>query len=343
MKRLFLLACLILMAVFCYAAPEPEATDWVTFTRTSPTTGTVRWSTTPSEFVGMYYFGIHPVDVLYFPEAGQPHPDWNGSGWPRGIPGASAELDTYIEAPGVYVGDCPGPLDPAKDYVAYIASVNGNWAYHAVSSSYHNPPEEQHLPVQLSSFTATQTSISQALIKWTVGSETSMLGYHVYAGTSNQLSSAECMSSNYIPAQNNSSTTSYSFVATDITEYGTYYFWLEAIPQGGNSDFYGPITLNFNEPTTPQFPDRTELFNAYPNPFYNSTTLRADLKAGEKGKVAIYNVSGQLVNTYSVTQGTNNLLWDGRDTRGNDCPNGIYFYKLDTPSQHQVKKLIIAK
>jgi flagellar hook assembly protein FlgD len=42
-------------------------------------------------------------------------------------------------------------------------------------------------------------------------------------------------------------------------------------------------------------------------------------------------------------QGTNNLLWDGKDASGIQCTNGIYFYKLDTPSQHQVKKLIIAK
>jgi len=68
------------------------------------------------------------------------------------------------------------------------------------------------------------------------------------------------------------------------------------------------------------------------------------VKTGETGTVTIYNVIGQVVRTYSVTGGSNQIVkWDGKDSRGNTCGSGIYFYKLSTPTANQSKKIVVVK
>jgi len=85
--------------------------------------------------------------------------------------------------------------------------------------------------------------------------------------------------------------------------------------------------------------------NAYPNPFKanSSTNIEVSLKAGDTGTLSIYNVQGQLVKIVSLTEGTHMVNWNGRDTRGNACGSGIYFYKLSTQSMNQTKKMVIVK
>jgi hypothetical protein len=39
----------------------------------------------------------------------------------------------------------------------------------------------------------------------------------------------------------------------------------------------------------------------------------------------------------------NNLNWNGKDSKGNVCGSGIYFYKLSTPSMNMTKKMVIVK
>jgi flagellar hook assembly protein FlgD len=87
------------------------------------------------------------------------------------------------------------------------------------------------------------------------------------------------------------------------------------------------------------------MHNAYPNPFRagSGTTIAVEVKKGDSGTVTIYNILGQVVKTFSLTEGTNNLNWNGRDSKGNLCGNGIYFYKLSTNSLNQTKKMVIVK
>jgi len=67
------------------------------------------------------------------------------------------------------------------------------------------------------------------------------------------------------------------------------------------------------------------------------------VKAGENGTVTIYNILGQAVKTFPVSEGFTKLNWNGRDTKANVCGSGIYFYKLSTPTMNQTKKMVIVK
>ncbi len=204
---------------------------------------------------------------------------------------------------------------------------------------------DETLPITLASFTAVVNAQNLLTIAWATASETSMLGYNVYYKSSAANLDMICLNPVVIPAENSSSGSQYSFVASELTEPGTYYFWLEAISIDGSSEFYGPVnaTLSVNE--VPPLPDRTQMSDAWPNPFQigQHTNIQVQMKAGETGAVNIYNLSGQIVKSYSVTAGNQILNWDGLDNRGNYCASGVYFYKLQSPSISQTKKLVIIK
>ena len=94
---------------------------------------------------------------------------------------------------------------------------------------------------------------------------------------------------------------------------------------------------------TPDLPDRSSLQAAYPNPFVSKTTIRAEIKNGEQARLGIYNVAGQLIKSYELKQGFHELAWDGRDASGVQCSDGVYLYKLTSPTISESRKMILMK
>jgi len=204
--------------------------------------------------------------------------------------------------------------------------------------------EDPTLPVELSYFAATLTAENFVNIAWTTQSETNMNGFNIYKNDgSDNLAGANRIA--YIPAYNTSTTQNYKHIDKEVELGHTYYYWLECVEISGHSTFNGPYPIYVNGPTPPVLPEYTKMHNAYPNPFRagSGTTIAVEVKKGDSGTVTIYNILGQVVKTFSLTEGTNNLNWNGRDSKGNLCGNGIYFYKLSTNSLNQTKKMVIVK
>ncbi|MDD4223125.1 MAG: T9SS type A sorting domain-containing protein [Candidatus Cloacimonetes bacterium] len=199
-------------------------------------------------------------------------------------------------------------------------------------------------PVELSSFTATLTGQFYVQLSWTSQTETQMMGYRVYRNTSAQQSSSELIDNPMIPATNTSTTQNYTVVDDDVLIGQTYYYWLEAVDYNSSS-FHGPVSVTVTGNVPPVLPEVTEMYNAYPNPFKanGSTNIEVSLKAGDTGTLTIYNVIGQIVKTVNLTEGNHMVTWNGRDSRGNACGSGIYFYKLSTQTMNQTKKMVIVK
>ncbi|MFO8144735.1 MAG: T9SS type A sorting domain-containing protein [Candidatus Syntrophosphaera sp.] len=199
------------------------------------------------------------------------------------------------------------------------------------------------VPVELSSFTAT-TMQENVQLQWVSQTELNMLGYRVYRNEENNQSNSLLITPEMIPATNTSSTQTYSIVDDEVEFDHTYYYWLESVDMGSHQ-FHGPVSVIVEGEVPPVLPEMSTVSNAYPNPFKanTNTTIEVTIKEGESGAISIYNVLGQVVKTYSVQSGTHNITWNGRDSRGNVCGSGIYFYKLSTPSMNQTKKLVIVK
>ena len=205
-------------------------------------------------------------------------------------------------------------------------------------------PEDETLPVEMSSFAAFINSDNLAVVKWITASETAMQGFRVYTNTDAALSNAILLTPNMIVAENSSNGATYSFTASEITEVGTHYFWLEALSMDGGSQYFGPGIVELTSPEdSPILPIRTALGNAFPNPFISNATIRAEVKAGEQARLSIYNIAGQLIKSYDLNQGSHELGWDGKDASGIRCSSGVYLYRLTSPTVSESKKIILMK
>lgn len=200
------------------------------------------------------------------------------------------------------------------------------------------------LPVELSVFNAVLTAQNFVKLSWISESETNMLGYRVYRAESANQAEALLITPIMIQATNTSTTQNYSIEDREVSTGNTYYYWLEAVDYS-HSSFFGYRAVEVLGDVTPELPVQSAMKSAYPNPFRASsnTNIEVSVKAGETGTVTIYNVLGQVVKTYSVSEGNHNITWNARDSRGNICGSGIYFYKMSTPSMNQTKKMAIVK
>ncbi|MDH4222589.1 MAG: cohesin domain-containing protein, partial [candidate division Zixibacteria bacterium] len=91
----------------------------------------------------------------------------------------------------------------------------------------------------------------------------------------------------------------------------------------------------------------------FPNPFNPVTTIPFSLKTRDlnssgyiPASLKIYNIKGQLVKTLFEEEklaGDYSIIWDGKDTSGNEVASGIYFYRLKALDYSETKKMILLR
>lgn len=102
---------------------------------------------------------------------------------------------------------------------------------------------------------------------------------------------------------------------------------------GGNT--VGIVSINH------QIPEKFSLQQNYPNPFNPTTSIRFNLPTKSFVKLTIYNSLGQ-----KVSQLINEQLEIGSydyEFESNGIPSGIYFYKLETDTFSETKKMVLIK
>ncbi len=207
------------------------------------------------------------------------------------------------------------------------------------------------VPVELSSFSATYTAGQFVSIKWTVQSETNLLGYFVLRNDLEELDTAQQLNTTPISEGTQSGTQiSYLYRDQQIESNKTYYYWLQSLDLDGVTQMFGPISVVIGDEddneVTPEVPVRTTLLNAYPNPFNPMTTIPYYLKTEGDVRIEIFNQKGQSVWTHfaqSQTAGFHLLRWDGRDLNGILQTSGVYYYRMTSGKYSGVKKLILLK
>lgn len=226
----------------------------------------------------------------------------------------------------------------------------GHWTTESSANSTPGAPhDDQTLPVTLSSFMAVQTAENFAEITWTTESEASLTGYHVYRNESNEQETAYRISNSLIVSLNTNNSNHYSYLDNEVEMNTTYYYWLQINEFDGSTSFYGPYEIRINDDyATPEIviPTKTTLKNVYPNPFNPSTSVSFYMEQAENVKINVYNVRGQLISNITkdnFTEGFHNVVWNGKDTKGNDCASGIYFFRMETKNNVQTLKGILMK
>jgi hypothetical protein len=80
------------------------------------------------------------------------------------------------------------------------------------------------------------------------------------------------------------------------------------------------------------------LSSNFPNPFNPITDINFSVKGSETGILTIYNAKGQVVENKKFTSGVHSYTWNA-----DKYSSGIYFYKLQTESFSEVKKMLMLK
>lgn len=85
----------------------------------------------------------------------------------------------------------------------------------------------------------------------------------------------------------------------------------------------------------------------HPNPFNPQTTLAFELpKPAAKVTLRLFDAQGRQVALLldgPLPAGRHQLVWDGRDARGNACSSGLYFSLLETPTDRATGKLTLLR
>ena len=133
----------------------------------------------------------------------------------------------------------------------------------------------------------------------------------------------------------------------------------------GDGWYVDDVQINFHPTSVEEEPasipaDFTLLQN-YPNPFNPVTTItfkvqgsppKADPPLAEKLKVPlpttlkIYNILGQKVRTLvdePKSAGKYEVIWDGRNDKGEEVASGLYFYQLSTENNRITKKMLLLR
>jgi len=84
----------------------------------------------------------------------------------------------------------------------------------------------------------------------------------------------------------------------------------------------------------------------FPNPFNPVTTISFDLASESKVSVSVYNLKGQkvkqLVND-QLSAGQHTIEWNGTDGNNKSVASGIYFYKISTGNDTDMRKMLLLK
>jgi FlgD Ig-like domain/Right handed beta helix region len=100
-------------------------------------------------------------------------------------------------------------------------------------------------------------------------------------------------------------------------------------------------------PQSPTVADLQILLPNHPNPFGSSTTIHFDLPEPEKVNLRVYDSAGRLVRTLiageSRTAGRYSRVWDGVDDKGLTVPSGVYFYRLETSSHSESRRMTLTR
>jgi hypothetical protein len=84
----------------------------------------------------------------------------------------------------------------------------------------------------------------------------------------------------------------------------------------------------------------------YPNPFNPETVIGFTMPVTGYAKVEVFNVLGRLIATPfdgTAQAGQNQVIWDGRDSNGEQTASGVYLYRLTADKYTETKKMMLLK
>jgi len=104
--------------------------------------------------------------------------------------------------------------------------------------------------------------------------------------------------------------------------------------------------IKLKESLTENLPQNFSLSQNYPNPFNPTTVIKYALPEDQYVSLKVYNLLGQVVTTLVDDQraaGYHQVLWNGKNSSGQDVASGVYFYRIKAGSFVRAKKLVLLR
>lgn len=188
------------------------------------------------------------------------------------------------------------------------------------------------IPVELTSFTASVTN-NNVTLYWSTATETNNLGFEIErkAEQSSVWTSVDFIKGNGTSTENKS----YIFVDKNVVT-GVYNYRLKQNDYDGSYVYHNLVNvINIIAPS--QF----ELLQNYPNPFNAVTKILFNLPIAGKTSLNIFNLLGEKVATLineELNSGYHEYIFNA-----SMLASGVYFYKLESGSYIDIKKMILMK
>jgi len=129
----------------------------------------------------------------------------------------------------------------------------------------------------------------------------------------------------------------YSFIDNNVILGETYYYKLADIDMQGRTTWHNTIFVTVGGENLVLKP------MCHPNPFNESTRIKYAVTNAGEVTLRVVDLQGRIVTTLIngyQKQGVYSKIWDGKNLRNHDVPEGIYFLKLDTSAGTYVGKLV---
>jgi M6 family metalloprotease-like protein len=125
---------------------------------------------------------------------------------------------------------------------------------------------------------------------------------------------------------------------------GVYYYRLIQTDASNEENSFGPVEVSYVRPGPAAL--EYALMPAFPNPTKGGVSFNYSLKQAGAASLRVYNLLGLEVATLAdgwKQAGAYTAVWDGRDSRGKNSANGVYFYKLVSGDFSATKKITILR
>ncbi|MBN1996706.1 cellulase family glycosylhydrolase [candidate division KSB1 bacterium] len=104
----------------------------------------------------------------------------------------------------------------------------------------------------------------------------------------------------------------------------------------------GPPDINWQADK----PEKFILYQNFPNPFNNSTTIAFYLNRENRVILSFYNIVGQEIKNLldiRLLPGFHKIRWDGTDGSNIPAPSGIYFYRITAGEFTSMRKMVLMR
>ena len=193
------------------------------------------------------------------------------------------------------------------------------------------------LPVELSSFIA-KSSDDGVRLEWVTETEVNNYGFEVERQVSSeQLTAGNWEKIAFLEGYGNSnSPKEYSFIDRGII-YGNFSYRLKQIDNDGTYEYSEVVDVNAGD-----IPDGVVLEQNYPNPFNPSTTIKFALAETQNVELKIYDVLGNEAATLFNGMADGGKVYEA-EFNATSLSSGIYFYRLETDSKAENRKMLLLK